>query len=82
MPKGSRELGEENISKLLIKQAVPASVGFLIMSIYTIVDTIYVGRWIGTLAIGAITVVMPITFLISSIGMAIGYLKNNIEEKT
>ncbi|MCK5104732.1 MAG: MATE family efflux transporter [Cyclobacteriaceae bacterium] len=68
----SQELGTENISKLLIKQSLPASVGFLIMSIYSIVDTIYVGHWIGPLAIGAITVVMPITFLISSIGMAIG----------
>jgi putative MATE family efflux protein len=68
----SRELGSEKISKLLIKQALPASVGFLVMSIYSLVDTIYVGRFIGSLGIGAITVVMPISFLISSIGMAIG----------
>lgn len=68
----SQELGTQNLSKLLINQSVPASIGFLIMSIYSIVDTIYIGRWIGPLGIGAITVVMPITFLISSIGMAIG----------
>jgi len=72
MTQASQELGTESIGKLLIKQSVPASVGFLIMSIYSIVDTIYVGRWVGPLAIGAITVVMPISFLISSIGMAIG----------
>lgn len=42
------------------------------MSIYGIVDTIFVGLWVGSLGIGAITVVMPITFLIASIGMAIG----------
>ncbi len=72
MPKSSEELGTESISKLLIKQSVPASIGFLVMSIYSIVDTIYVGRFVGPLAIGAITVVMPISFLISSIGMAIG----------
>lgn len=72
MPQLSQELGTESIAKLLIKQSVPASIGFLIMSIYSIVDTIYVGRWIGPLAIGAITVVMPISFLISSIGMAVG----------
>lgn len=72
MAQVSKELGTESIGKLLIQQSVPASIGFLIMSIYSIVDTIYVGRWIGPLAIGAITVVMPITFLISSIGMAIG----------
>jgi putative MATE family efflux protein len=37
-----------------------------------IVDTIFVGQWIGVLAIAAITVVLPIVFLISSIGMGIG----------
>ena len=42
------------------------------MSIYGIVDTIFVGLWVGSLGIAAITVVQPITFLISSIGMAIG----------
>ncbi len=72
MSKHSSELGTEKISKLLVKQAVPASIGILIMSIYGIVDTIFVGRWVGSLAIAAITVVLPITFLISSIGMAIG----------
>lgn len=42
------------------------------MSIYGIADTIFVGLWVGSLGIAAITVVMPITFLIASIGMAIG----------
>jgi putative MATE family efflux protein len=72
MSKHSSELGTEKISKLLVKQAVPASIGILIMSIYGIVDTIFVGRWVGSLAIAAITVVLPITFLIASIGMSIG----------
>ncbi len=64
--------GKESLGILLREQAIPASVGILVMSIYGIVDTIFVGRWVGSLGIGAITVVMPITFLISSIGMAIG----------
>lgn len=68
----SKELGTEPIGQLLVKMAVPASVGILVMSIYFIVDTIFVGRYVGTLGIAAITVVMPITFFISSIGMAIG----------
>lgn len=42
------------------------------MSIYGIVDTIFVGRWVGSIGIAAITVVFPITFLISSFGMAVG----------
>ncbi|MDT7831742.1 MATE family efflux transporter [Flavobacteriaceae bacterium S356] len=68
----ANNLGTEKISKLLIKQAVPASIGILVMSLNMIVDTIFVGRWIGVLAIAAITVVLPIVFLISSIGMGIG----------
>ncbi len=70
--KRSQELGTKPIGPLLAQMAIPASIGILVMSIYFIVDTIFVGRWVGTLGIAAITVVMPITFFISSIGMAIG----------
>jgi putative MATE family efflux protein len=68
----SKVLGTDKISKLLIKQAVPAGIGMLIMSIYGIVDTIFVGHYVGVLGVAAITVVIPISFLIASIGMAIG----------
>lgn len=64
--------GTEPLGKLLRQQAIPASIGILVMSVYGIVDTIFVGLWVGSLGIGAITVVMPITFLIASVGMAIG----------
>jgi putative MATE family efflux protein len=66
------ELGTTDIKKLLIKQAAPASIGILFMSLNILVDTIFVGQWIGPLAIAVVTVVFPITFLISSLGMAIG----------
>ncbi len=72
MAKLANELGTEDIGKLLIKQAGPATIGILVMSLNMIVDTIFVGQWIGVLAIAAITVVLPIAFLISSIGMGIG----------
>ena len=68
----SDALGIESISSLLIKQAVPASIGILVMSLNMIVDTIFVGRWIGPLAISAITVVIPVTFFIGAIGLAVG----------
>jgi putative MATE family efflux protein len=43
------------------------------MSIYQMVDVWFVSRYAeGELAIAAITVVLPITFLISSFGMAVG----------
>ena len=66
------DLGTQDIKKLLIKQAVPSSIGVLFMSVNILIDTIFVGQWIGSLAIAAVTIVLPITFLISSLGMAIG----------
>lgn len=61
------------MSKLLLQQSLPASIGFLVMSFYQMVDVFFVSRYAeGEVAIAAITVVLPITFLISSFGMAIG----------
>lgn len=68
----SDKLGTEKIEILLLEQAVPAAVGFLVMSIYMIVDTIFIGHWVGPMGIAAITVVLPISFLIASVGMSIG----------
>lgn len=70
--RASERLGTESIGKLLREQAVPASVGFLVMSIYTLVDIYFVSRYVGSFGIAAINIVMPITFLISSFGMAVG----------
>lgn len=68
----SFELGTSPIRTLIIQQGVPAAIGFLVMSIYMIVDTIFVGHFVGAMGIAAITVVLPLTFLIASVGMAIG----------
>jgi len=65
-------MGQEPIRKLLLEQSIPAGIGFLVMSVYSIVDIYFVSQYIGKVAIAAINVVLPITFLISSIGMAIG----------
>jgi len=68
----SKELGNKPIGQLLIKQAVPASIGILVMSLNILVDTIFVGNWIGPTAIAAINVVLPVSFFIAALGMSIG----------
>ena len=68
----SSYLGIDPIPKLLIRQALPAAIGFMVMSVNMVVDTFFVGQYIGELAIGAISVIFPISFLFSSIGMSIG----------
>ncbi|WP_179337600.1 MATE family efflux transporter [Winogradskyella ludwigii] len=68
----SQDMGNLPIGKLLIQQAVPASIGILVMSLNILVDTIFVGNWIGSTAIAAINVVLPVSFFIAALGMAIG----------
>ncbi len=68
----SEQLGKEPIAKLLVRQAVPASIGILVMSLNVLVDSIFVGNWIGSVAIAAINVVLPVSFFIGALGMAIG----------
>ncbi|NJB71628.1 putative MATE family efflux protein [Saonia flava] len=68
----SEQLGSEPIGRLLVKQAVPASIGILVMSLNILIDSIFVGNWIGSIAIAAINVVLPVSFFIGALGMAIG----------
>ena len=42
------------------------------MSLNILVDTIFVGNWIGSIAIAAINVVLPVSFFIAALGMSIG----------
>ena len=65
-------LGSLPISKLLIQQSIPASIGILVMSLNILIDTVFVGRWIGSEAIAAINVVLPVSFFIAALGMSIG----------
>ncbi|MFL1894335.1 MATE family efflux transporter [Aquimarina sp. 2-A2] len=68
----SEALGQEPIGSLLIKQALPASIGILVMSLNILIDSIFVGNWIGSIAIAAINVVLPVSFFIAALGMSIG----------
>ena len=70
--KSTEALGSQPIPKLLIQQAVPASIGILVMSLNILIDTIFVGQWIGSNAIAAINVVLPVSFFIAALGMSIG----------
>jgi putative MATE family efflux protein len=66
------DFGTEPIGKLLVRQAAPAAIGILVMSLNILIDTIFVGHWIGSQAIAAINVVLPVSFFIAALGMSIG----------
>ncbi len=72
MNHSASEMGIEPIGKLLIKHALPSSMGILVMSLNVLIDTILVGHWIGPNAIAAINIVLPVSFFVAAIGMSIG----------
>ena len=65
-------LGRDRIFPLLVKMALPAMAGMLVQALYNVVDTIFVGRGVGPLAIGALSIVFPIQMIVSSFSMGIG----------
>ncbi len=60
----NKYLGQEKVSKLLLKFSIPCILSLLISSLYNIVDQIFVGNSsIGYLGNAATTVVYPITII-------------------
>lgn len=67
-----RRLADENVRRLLLKLSLPAVTGMLVMALYNIVDTIFVGRWVGTMAIAGLSIVFPIQMVVLSVGLLFG----------
>lgn len=65
-------LAFEKIGRLLFKLSVPAIIGMMVQGLYNLVDTIFVGRFTGTLGIGGITIAFPIQMILMGIGITIG----------
>ena len=68
----SQQLGEEKIGKLLRKFSIPAIIGMLVNGLYNIVDRIFVGQGVGSLALSGTAISFPFTLAIMAFGMLIG----------
>ena len=63
-------LGKESVGKLLIKFSIPAIVGMLVNALYNVVDRIFVGQGVNEIALGGLSLVLPLM----TIGMAFAML--------
>ena len=61
-----------NITSLLFKFSAPAIIGMVTGALYNIVDTIFVGKAVGYLAIAALSIVLPMQLIIIGIGTMTG----------
>ncbi|WP_010294497.1 MATE family efflux transporter [Clostridium senegalense] len=67
----NRMFAEGKVGKILLKFAVPAIISLFVSELYNMVDTFYVGRYVGANAIGALTIAFPVQRLLISIGLLI-----------
>lgn len=66
------ELGTEKISKLLRQYAIPAIIAMTASSLYNMVDSIFIGHGVGTLAIAGLALTFPLMNLGAAFGSLVG----------
>ena len=62
----------DSVSSLLWKFSVPAVAGMVVGALYNVVDSIFVGRGVGEIALTAVTISFPIMTLLMAVGMLVG----------
>jgi len=65
-------LDDDRIGRLLFKLSLPAFIGMFVMTLYNVIDTIFIGHYVGPLGIAGLTVVFPIQMLSIGIGQLTG----------
>jgi putative MATE family efflux protein len=66
------ELGTEKISKLLRQYAMPAIIAMSATSLYNMVDSIFIGRGVGAMAISGFAVTFPFMNILAALGTLVG----------
>lgn len=72
MEEQKKQILNENLRPLLFKYSLPSVIGMIIVALYNFVDTIFVGKGVGTDAIAGLTIVLPILIFIIAIGLLTG----------
>jgi Na+-driven multidrug efflux pump len=57
-------LGELPVGKLLLEFSIPAIVAMIANALYNVVDSIFVGRGVGSLALTAVTLAFPVMIIL------------------
>lgn len=72
MNEKTRELAELKIAKLMLKFFIPAFIGVFVNALYNIVDRVFIGQGVGSMALSGISVIFPVMLIVMGFGMLIG----------
>jgi len=65
-------LDDERIGRLLFRLTLPAFLGMFVMTLYNVVDTIFIGQYVGPLGIAGLSIVFPLQMFSMGIGQMMG----------
>ena len=65
-------LDDDRIGRLLLKLSLPAFFGMFVMTLYNVIDTIFIGHYVGPLGIAGLSIVFPLQLLAMGIGHMMG----------
>jgi len=66
------ELGTEPVRKLLLRYALPGIIAMTAMSLYNMVDSIFIGHGVGAMALSGLTVAKPFMDICAAFGTLVG----------
>lgn len=67
----TEDLGQKSIGRLLAQYSVPAIIASVATSLYNIVDSIFIGRGVGAMAIAGLAITFPLMNLVAAFCMLI-----------
>jgi putative efflux protein, MATE family len=72
LERSTERLGEYPVGKLLLEFSIPAIIAMIANALYNVVDSIFVGRGVGPLALTAVTIAFPIMIILMAFSMLVG----------
>ena len=77
-PDAADRIGTEPVGRLLLRFSLPAITGMLVNALYNVVDRIFVGRFINEVALGGLSLVMPLMIIAMAFAMLFGVGSANL----
>jgi putative MATE family efflux protein len=71
-PDAADRLGTQPVGRLLLRFSLPAITGMLVSALYNVVDRIFVGRGVNEIALGGLSLVLPLMTIHMALAMLFG----------
>ncbi len=66
------DLGTDKISTLIYKYSLPAIIAMVVNAVYSIIDRMFIGKYVGANALAGLTITFPLTNILFAFGLLIG----------